>query len=109
MDIRGLILVNTEGAEEQLPLPPFPLALLATAGKTPLQRMADRLQQYGIEPLIVVVESESTGQFPLANAWTVEPSPLREGFWRSAENAFNEMVQSGAEVVVLVNMGSYAE
>ena len=111
MDIRGLILVNaeTERAEEQLPLPPFPLALLATAGKTPLQRMADRLQQYGIEPLIVVVESESAGQFPLANARTVEPSPLREGFWRSAENAFNEMVHAGAEVVVLVNMGSYAE
>jgi len=111
MDIRGLILVNaeTEGAEEQLPLPPFPLALLATVGKTPLQRMADHLQHYGIEPVVVVAESESAGQSPLANARTVESPPVREVFWRTAENAFNEMVQNGAEVVVLIKMGSYAE
>src|SRR5262249_18145523 len=30
-------------------------------------------------------------------------------FWRAAENAFNEMAQGGAELVVLVRLGAYAE
>jgi NDP-sugar pyrophosphorylase family protein len=111
MDIRGLILVSTgtEATEEQLPLSPFPLALLETAGKTPLQRMAERLTQYGIEPLTVVVESGSAGQSHLANVKTLESPPLRDGFWRTAENAFNEMIAHGAELVVLIKMGAYAE
>jgi NDP-sugar pyrophosphorylase family protein len=111
MDIRGLILVpkETEAAEEQLPLSTFPLALLETVGKTPLQRMTERLQQYGIEPLTVVAESESAGHSRLANAKTLESSMKREGFWRTAENAFNEMIQNGAELVVLIKMGAYAE
>ena len=110
MDIRGLILVSTgmESAEEQLALPPFPLALLETVGKTPLQRMTDRLQQFGIDSVTVVMESETPGQLNPANAQVVE-SAAREAFWRSAENAFNEMVQDGAEIVLLLHMGSYAE
>jgi hypothetical protein len=111
MDIRGLILVNKgmEAAEEQLPLSVFPLALLETAGKTPLQRMAERLQQYGIEPVTVVVESESAGQARLANTKTLESATMREGFWRTAEHAFNEMIADGAELVVLIKLGAYAE
>jgi NDP-sugar pyrophosphorylase family protein len=110
MDIRGLILVSTgmESTEEPLALPSFPMALLETVGQTPLQRMADRLQQFGIDSVTVVVESEIPVQFSPANARVVESS-AREAFWRSAENAFNEMVQDGAEVVVLLHMGSYAE
>lgn len=109
MDIRGLILVSKgmESAEEQLTLPAFPLALLETVGKTPLQRMADRLHQFGIDSVTVVVESEAPGQLGPINASVVESA--REAFWRSAENAFNEMVQDGAEVVVLLHMGGYAE
>jgi NDP-sugar pyrophosphorylase family protein len=111
MDIRGLILVNAgmEIAEEQLSLSSFPLALLDTAGKTPLERVGERLRQYGIEPVTVVVEAESPSQSHLANAKTIESTGTRERFWRAAENAFNEMVQDGTELVVLINMGAYAE
>jgi NDP-sugar pyrophosphorylase family protein len=109
MDIRGLILVGTDTTEEQLLLPSFPLALLETAGKTPLQRMADHLQQFGIETIVVVAEAGAGAHSSLANAKTVESPQIREGFWRTAENVFNEMVQNGAEVVVLVKMGSYVE
>src|SRR5207244_3155727 len=111
MDIRGLILVNKGmgTAEEQLPLSVFPLALMETAGKTPLQRMGERLQQYGIEPLTVVVESESAGQARLANTKTLESATMQEGFWRTAEHAFNEMIADGAELVVLIKLGAYAE
>lgn len=111
MDIHSLILISTEmeRAEEQLSSLPVPLTLLATAGKTPLQRMADRLQQFGIENIVVVVEAGSGSQSSLANVKTVESPQVREGFWRTAESVFSEMVQSGAEVVVVVKMGAYAE
>src|SRR5258708_35679951 len=62
-----------------------------------------------MEPLTVVAESESAGPSRLANAKTPESSMKREGFWRTAENAFNEMIQNGAELVVLIKMGAYAE
>lgn len=111
MDIRGLILVNTGMgvAEEQLSLSSFPLPLLDTAGKTALERVGERLRQYGIEPVTVVAEAESPSQSRVADAKTIEAAGTQERFWRAAENAFNEMVQNGAELVVLLNMGAYAE
>jgi hypothetical protein len=36
-------------------------------------------------------------------------SAAPDRFWRTAENAFNEMAQNGAELVVLVRLGAYAE
>ncbi|HEY7405895.1 MAG TPA: hypothetical protein VIB39_20385 [Candidatus Angelobacter sp.] len=113
MDIRGLLLVNSGNtAEEDLSfLASGPLGVLEVAGKTPLERMAERLQQFGIVPVAAVVE---TPTFP-ASPGISFPSGLNfvassaDRFWRAAENAFNEMAQNGAELVVLVRLGAYAE
>lgn len=108
MDIRGLLLATSEhsGAADA-----SPLATLDVAGKSPLQRMAERLQQYGISQLSAVVEdapSAGVRNFGLpSDATYLSAAPDR--FWRTAENAFNEMAQSGAELVVLVRLGAYAE
>src|SRR5205807_2545761 len=109
MDIRGLILVNTGTAEEQLPLSSLPLALLDVVGKTSLQRMEECLRQYGIEQAQVVVEAESHIQPRLVHASALELAATRETFWRAAENAFNQMAQDGAELVMLIKLGAYAE
>ncbi len=113
MDIRGLLLVNSgdTGENDLSFLASDPLGVLEIAGKTPLERIAERMQQFGIVPAAAVVE---TAAFP-ANPGTSFPSGLNyvaaspSRFWRAAENAFNEMAQSGAELVVLVRLGAYAE
>ena len=108
MDIRGLLLANSEhsgAAQTSL------LATLDVAGKSALQRMAERLQQYGISSVTAVVEGSATAgirNFGLPSEMAcISATPDR--FWRTAENAFNEMAQSGAELVVLVRLGAYAE
>ncbi len=113
MDIRGLLLVNSGNIREDdlTFLASSPLGVLDVAGKAPLQRMAERLQQYGISSITAVVEDAS---FPLAKTLAVAAGlnclvSTPERFWRTAENAFNDMAQSGAELVVLVRLGAYAE
>jgi len=108
MDIRGLLLANSEhsGAAATAPL-----ATLDVAGKSALQRMAERLQQYGISQVTAVVEAAASvgvRNFGLpSDVASIPATPDR--FWRTAENAFNEMAQNGAELVVLVRLGAYAE
>jgi hypothetical protein len=111
MDVRGLLLVNQGATNEpaEFPWTTHP-ALVEVAGKTPLRRMAERLQKHGIAPTHAVIEGPAA---PSPSFNTAEPphcvvaGPQR--FWRAAESAFNEMAQDGAEIVVVVRMGSYAE
>src|SRR5215469_16058574 len=112
MDIRGLLLVNSGNTrQEDLSfLASGPLGVLEVAGKTPLERMAERLRQFGILPAAAVVETTApagTGISIPSGLHCVTSTPDR--FWRIAENAFNDMAQNGAELVVLIRLGSYAE
>ncbi len=108
MDIRGLLLATSEnsGAADATPL-----ATLDVVGKSPLQRMAEWLQQYGISQVSAVVEgvpSADLRNFGLpSDVACISVTPDR--FWRSAESVFNEMAQNGAELVVLVRLGAYVE
>src|ERR1044071_2072491 len=108
MDIRGLLLATSEDSGGAATAPP---ATLDVAGKSTLQRMAERLQQYGISSVSAVVEDAASAglrNFGLPSDLTyISATPDR--FWRTAENAFNEMAQNGAELVVLVRLGAYAE
>lgn len=117
MDIRGLLLVNSGNTrentrEEDLPfLASGPLGMVEVAGKTALERMTERLQQFGIRPVAAVAETAlpqtTTDDAGRAGLNCAKAAPDR--FWRAAENAFNDMAQSGAELVVLVRLGAYAE
>jgi hypothetical protein len=111
MDVRGLILVNQSSTKqaEEFPWPAHP-ALVEVAGKTPLRRVAERLQKHGILPTHAVIEAPAGASLAFDTAQPphcVVAGPQR--FWRAAENAFNELAQDGAELVVVVRMGSYAE
>jgi hypothetical protein len=111
MDIRGLLLANSEHNVEGKQALGVPLATLDVAGKSTLQRMAERLQQYGISSVSAVVEAgavSGTHNFGLpSDISCVSTAPDR--FWRTAETVFNDMAQSGAELVVLIRLGAYAE
>lgn len=112
MDIRGLVLVNSANSvEDQTPLTDLPLALLDVAGKNALERMADRLRSYGISPVTAVIDDSVTTELRgrVDGTPSVSISAPPERFWRAAENAFNDMAQGGAELVVVVRLGSYAE
>jgi hypothetical protein len=112
MDIRGLVLVNSaaEAPNERLQLP-APLALQDVAGRSPLLRLTDRLQGHGITQVTAVVE-ERTGFASGRGHWAA-PIDYRtaapDHFWRAAESAFDSLTQAGAEAVVLVRLGAYAE
>ena len=112
MDIRGLVLVNAESIGEVDQAPAAALTgILDVVGKSALHRMAERLQQYGISSISAVVETASSFRahnngLPSDVAF-ISAAPDR--FWRTAESVFNDMAQSGAELVVLVRLGGYAE
>src|SRR5262245_33501589 len=113
MDIRGLLLVNSGNTrEEDSPfLASGPLGMVQVAGKTALERMTERLQQFGIWPVAAVAETPrpQTAAENAAAAGLNGSGATPDRFWRAAENAFNDMAQNGAELVVLVRLGAYAE
>ena len=112
MDIRGLILINPADADGagELPFGDMPPALLDVAGNTPLQRTADRLHHFGASQVTAIIAArgiqEEPGNGASAPRWT---TTSRERFWRVAENTFNEMAQEGAELVLVIRLGAYAE
>jgi hypothetical protein len=111
MDIRGLLLANAEHKIAGEQAFDVPLATLDVAGKSTLQRMAERLQQYGISQVSAVVDAAALSgarNFGLPSDVTCVSVPL-DRFWRTAEAAFNDMAQSGAELVILIRLGAYAE
>ncbi|MGE5323981.1 MAG: hypothetical protein ACM3SW_14015 [Actinomycetota bacterium] len=112
MDIRGLILIDSASLafqRDSSSLPWFLPGLIDVAGKSPLQRTAERLSKCGISQIGTVIEAPPHDGVPKAvmGASRIVAPPDR--FWRAAENAFNDLVQAGAELVVLVRLGAYAE
>jgi hypothetical protein len=111
MDIRGLLVANSEHKVTGNQALETHLATLDVAGKSTIQRMAERLQQYGISSISTVVEAaipSGVRNFGLpSDVSCVSAAPDR--FWRMAESVFNDMAQSGAELVILVRLGAYAE
>jgi hypothetical protein len=111
MEIRGLLLVNSQNIDHA-PTTEALTGIQDVAGKNALLRMAERLQQYGISSVSAVVEATSTfvgaSNYGLPSDVTCVTAPS-DRFWRVAETAFNEIAQNGAELVILVRLGAYAE
>jgi carbonic anhydrase/acetyltransferase-like protein (isoleucine patch superfamily) len=112
MDIRALLLVNSENVgEADQPAAGLLTGILDIVGKSPLQRMAERLQNYGISSISAVVESAPStdaSNYGLSSDIACF-SAASDRFWRTAESIFNDMAQNGAELVVLIRLGAYAE
>lgn len=111
MDIRGLVLINSASvdSEHHDQFPSFLPGLTDVAGKSALERTAERLQKFGASPVTAVIEGEpyNGGIKSISSISQVVATPDR--FWRAAESAFSDLVQSGAELVILVRLGAYAE
>lgn len=110
MDIRGLVLVNTARAtgDARAAFAPESLALLEVAGMSALERVVERLRLHGITQITVVGSKPSPRAFraPSGIEWR---NALPGYLWRVSENAFNDLAQSGSDLVLLIRLGAYAE
>lgn len=115
MDVRAILVVgNTEsGNDGKEPYSEsfagLPLAHQNVLGKSVLARIVQRLRHFGVAGITTVCDERA--------AAALDPSSMREfnvmaserGLWRCAETAFNDFVQKGAELVLILRIGAYAE
>lgn len=85
-----------------------PLALLDVVGKSVVQHTADRLRRAGVEAITTLTEEASVPDRgdqsePQAREWHTGKA------WRALEEAFSAYASEGAESVLLLRLGPYAE
>lgn len=112
MDVRAVILVGGRNDDRAEKLAGVPMAFMDVLGEPVLQRVLERLEQFGVTAAAVVTEVPAE-QSTMARG-SVRPG-LRwfnadgANFWRATETAFNEFAQAGADLVLLLRVGAYAE
>lgn len=113
MDVRAIIIVAppAEGPAEQFA--GIPIALLDVLGKPMVQHVAERLRRQGVDEVAIIAATSGGDALAAARtlslaglAWHVT-EPGEE--WRAAEQVFSEFAQNGAEVVLALRLGPYAE
>jgi len=94
-----------------------PIALLDVLGRSLVHRVIERLHR-SVDEIAVIVEGgegeaeqfarliTSTAALPGVRATVM---PAGGEMWRAAEEAFSDFAQDGAEIVVAVRLGPYAE
>ena len=119
MDVRAILLVGPSAAagsaREQIA--GVPIALLDVLGRSLVHRVIERLHGTADKIAVIVEGGEgeaeqfaklitSTAALPGVNATVM---PAGGEMWRAAEQAFSDFAQDGAEVVVALRLGPYAE
>ena len=118
MDVRAILLIGNpdpaDGAAPSVGAEAFsgvPLSLLPVLGKPLLHRFTDRLKKAGVDSIAVL----NTGECSSPLVQDSRRSDLKwkdvsaQQAWREAEEQFDEFVHSGADLVLLVRLGTYAE
>jgi carbonic anhydrase/acetyltransferase-like protein (isoleucine patch superfamily) len=112
MDVRAVVIVGgsqnggSENTHERFG--GVPIALLDVLGIPVLDRVIDRLHAQGISAATVV--GDLTQHRPGTRRAGVTYMHAVDGsLWRSAEAAFNDQAQAGAELVLVIRLGSYTE
>ncbi len=112
MDVKAIILVGGDRDDSQGELAGLPIAFADVLGAPVVQRVLERLEHFGITAAAVLTETDITqadfpsGTFRPGLHWQVAKGA---GFWRAAENVFNDFAQSGADLVLAVRLGPYVE
>ncbi len=89
-----------------------PLAFLDVLGRPVVHRMANLLQEQGVSRVSILSEypmpaMSSAGRAVQAAIGCEHLAPAR--FWRGAENAFSDLVQAGADEVIVIRLGGYIQ
>lgn len=117
MDVRAILLIAPPAEGQAEEFAGVPVALLDVLGKPMVQRVAERLRRQGVDE-IAVIAANVPGAFAadaLASARAQAPAGVKwhvtapDDVWRAAEQTFSEFAQDGAEVVLALRLGPYAE
>jgi len=117
MDLRALVLVEgvapNGNAPERGSIAGVPFALLDVLGATVLERVTQRLRAAGVSQISVVSSvgpEAKTGLEQACFAARVESIETTEAeLWSSADEAFDKCREAGAELVVVLRLGAYAD
>lgn len=114
MDVRAIVVVGPQndavanhGVQQLLSNAPYALADIL--GKPIVFRVIDRLKEFDIQQVTVVTDAP-THVWPVGTAingtWVCSTG---EQLWKHAEHLFSDFAQSGAELVIVLRLGAYAE
>ena len=117
MDVRAILLTGipaesaATGCTATESFSGAPLSLLPVLGRSALHRTAARLKSCGIDSISVLRANDAGRSLveepPQSDLrWKEVPS---EQIWRATEEEFETLGQAGAELVILIRLGAYAE
>ncbi|HEX8926541.1 MAG TPA: hypothetical protein VF786_12155, partial [Terriglobales bacterium] len=111
MDVKVLLIVGEGADAHSETLGGVPVALLDVLGASVLERVISRLEKLGVTSVSVVTTAEQTlagsrGNFRSDLQWVqAHPSQL----WRAAAHTFSEYCADGADFILAIRLGNYAE
>lgn len=111
MDVKAILVVgNTEtNRPDRESFAGLPLALSDVLGKSVLARTIQRLQHFGIQSVATVCVSRTADALDPKTRRDCNVVVEERGLWRCAESVFNDFVHKGAELVLVLRLGAYAE
>ena len=114
MDVRAIAVIGAqndaiaEHGSNQL-LSSIPYALADVLGKPLVFRAIERLKEFDVQQVAVVTDAP-TDLWPVGTAgngtWICSTG---EQLWKHAEHVFSDFAQNGAELVIVIRLGAYAE
>jgi NDP-sugar pyrophosphorylase family protein len=119
MDVRAIVLTGCPGEPkdhsgcfiDSEKFAGVPLVLLPVLGQPVLHRIIDHLQSVGIDSCSVLNAADrALPAFEDAGRADIKWQNVSSNqLWRAAEEEFDEMARGGAELVLLLRLGAYAE
>jgi hypothetical protein len=117
MDLKALILLGDPGANDKTgeaeKIAGVPFACLEVLGATVLERVAQRLQAVGVSQISLINAACPDARLHLDRAVhrarVDSIATTAEDFWQSAEQAFEQFRQNGADLVLVLQIGPYVE
>lgn len=111
MDVKVLLIIGGCANENSESLCGVPLPLLDVLGASVIERVISRLEKLGITAVSVITTAEQSlagaqGNFRPDLQWV---QAEQEQLWRAAAHTFSEYCADGADVILAIRLGSYAE
>lgn len=111
MDVRAIVLIGGAGPAESIA--GIPLAYLDALGRPVIDRVQQRLKNFGVS-CITIISDSSSDNGPFSHAVAISPSlphlyAEREQLWQVAEDTFLKYAEGGADLVLALRVGPYVE
>jgi NDP-sugar pyrophosphorylase family protein len=112
MDVRAIVLLGAPAEKGTESLGGVPIPLLDVLGQPMLRRVTARMKRAGIGTIRIIGDAGPHAARFLRRALQNEEQweqASAAALWRAAQRAFTEYAQSGADTVLVMRVGPYAE